>query len=140
MLATNPEVSGGITTINREKKLPEPDDPSVEERTGGLLKEGRDYKIGEDGEYISLRDQETGIDPDLAKLGDKDSFEYEMALYRQRRKQKMEKIYKEFGAVTEKDKNLVDEYVDMDSEGNFVFSSSNPKYDKASASIFIQES
>ena len=140
MLATNPEVSGGITTINREKKLPEPDDPSVEERTGGLLKEGRDYKIGEDGEYISLRDQETGIDPDLAKLADKDSFEYEMALYRQRRKQKMEKIYKQFGAVTEKDKNLVDEYVDMDSEGNFIFSPSNPKYDKSTASIFIQES
>lgn len=140
MLATNPEVSGGITTIKREKKLPEPDDPSVEERTGGLLKEGRDYKIGEDGEYISLRDQETGIDPDLAKLGDKDSFEYEMALYRQRRKQKMEKIYKQLGAVTEKDKNLVDEYVDMDSEGNFIFSPSNPKYDKSTASIFIQES
>ena len=140
MIATNPEVSGGITTINREKKLPEPDNPSVEERTGGLLKEGKDYKIGEDGEYISLRDQETGIDPDLAKLGDKDSFEYEMALYRQRRKQKMEKIYKQFGAVSETDKNFVDEYIDMDSEGNFVFSSSNPKYDKASASIFIQES
>jgi len=140
MMATNPEVSGGITTINREKKLPEPDNPSVEERTGGLLKEGRDYKIGEDGEYVSLRDQETGIDPDLAKLADKDSFEYEMALYRQRRKQKMEKIYKQFGAVTEKDKNLVDEYVDMDSEGNFIFSPSNPKYDKSTASIFIQES
>ena len=140
MMATNPEVSGGITTINREKKLPEPDDPSVEERTSGLLKEGRDYKIGEDGEYISLRDQETGIDPDLAKLGDKESFEYEMALYRQRRKQKMEKVYKQFGAVTEKDKSLVDEYVDMDSEGNFIFSPSNPKYDKSTASIFIQES
>jgi len=140
MMATNPEVSGGITTINREKKLPEPDDPSVEERTSGLLKEGRDYRIGEDGEYISLRDQETGIDPDLAKLGDKESFEYEMALYRQRRKQKMEKVYKQFGAVTEKDKSLVDEYVDMDSEGNFIFSPSNPKYDKSTASIFIQES
>ena len=135
MLATNPEVSGGITTINREKKLPEPDDPSVEERTGGLLKEGKDYKIGEDGEYISLRDQESG----LGSL-DKDSFEYDMALYKQRRKQKMEKIYKQFGAVTEKDKSLVDEYVDMDSEGNFIFSPSNPKYDKSTASIFIQES
>ena len=77
MLATNPEVSGGITTINREKKLPEPDNPSVEERTGGLLKEGRDYKIGEDGENISLRDQESGI----GSL-DKDSFEYDMALYK----------------------------------------------------------
>jgi len=63
-----------------------------------------------------------------------------MALYRQKRKQKMEKIYKQFGAVSETDKNFVDEYIDMDSEGNFVFSSSNPKYDKASASIFIQES
>ena len=150
MLATNPEVSGGITEVffgpgdtrlgGKKRNLPEADNPSVEERTGGLLKEGKDYKIGEDGEYVSLRDQETGIDPDLAKLGDKDSFEYDMALYRQRRKQKMEKIYKQFGAVSETDKNFVDEYIDMDSEGNFVFSSSNPKYDKSSASIFIQES
>ena len=146
MLATNPEVSGGITEVffgpgdprlggGKKRNLPEPDDPSVEERTGGLLKEGRDYKIGEDGEYISLRDQETGI----GSL-DKDSFEYDMALYKQRRKQKMEKVYKQFGAVTEKDKALVDEYVDMDSEGNFIFSPSNPKYDKSTASIFIQES
>ena len=144
MLSTNPEVQGGVfTLIPKDKLRPaklEVENPSVEERTGGLLKEGRDYKIGEDGEYISLRDQETGIDPDLAKLADKDSFEYEMALYRQRRKQKMEKIYKQLGAVTEKDKNLVDEYVDMDSEGNFIFSPSNPKYDKSTASIFIQES
>lgn len=145
MLATNPEVSGGITEVffgpgdprlgGKKRNLPEPDDPSVEERTGGLLKEGKDYKIGEDGEYISLRDQESG----LGSL-DKDSFEYDMALYKQRRKQKMEKVYKEFGAVTEKDKSLVDEYVDMDSEGNFIFSPSNPKYDKSTASIFIQES
>jgi len=163
MLATNPEVSGGITEVffgpgdprlggGKKRNLPEPDDPSVEERTGGLLKEGRDYKIGEDGEYISLKDPEAtilqSIKKDLDKrnqesgLGslDKDSFEYDMALYKQRRKQKMEKVYKEFGAVTEKDKSLVDEYVDMDSEGNFIFSPSNPKYDKSTASIFIQES
>jgi hypothetical protein len=30
---------------------------SVEERTSGLLKEGRDYKTGSEGEYISLKDE-----------------------------------------------------------------------------------
>ena len=151
MLATNPEVSGGITEVffgpgdprlggGKKRNLPEPDNPSVEERTGGLLKEGRDYKIGEDGEYISLKNQETGIDPSIMSLGNKESFEYEMALYRQRRERKMEPVYKKYGAVTERDKNLVDEYIDIDSEDNLVFSTSNPKYDKATASIFIQES
>ena len=151
MLATNPEVSGGITEVffgpgdprlggGKKRNLPEPDNPSVEERTGGLLKEGRDYKIGEDGEYISLKNQETGIDPSIMSLGNKQSFEYEMALYRQRRERKMEPIYKKYGAVTERDKNLVDEYIDIDSEDNLIFSPSNPKYDKATASIFIQES
>ena len=143
MLATNPEVSGGITTINREKKLPEPDDPSVEERTGGLLKEGRDYKIGEDGEYISLRDQESGLRSlrdDIMSLGDKDAFEYDMALYRQKKKQRMEKVYKQFGAVSETDKKLIDEYIEVDENDKVIFTPSNPKYDKATASIFIQES
>ena len=143
MLATNPEVSGGITTINREKKLPEPDDPSVEERTGGLLKEGRDYKIGEDGEYISLRDQESGLSSltnEIMRLGDKDAFEYDMALFRQKKRQKMEKVYKQFGAVSETDKKLIDEYIEVDENDNVIFTPSNPKYDKATASIFIQES
>ena len=143
MLATNPEVSGGITTINREKKLPEPDDPSVEERTGGLLKEGKDYKIGEDGEYISLKDDTSGLSSlrdDIMSLGDKDAFEYDMALYRQKRQKKMEKVYKEYGAVSERDKALVDEYVELDNDGNVILTPSNPKYDKATASIFIQES
>jgi hypothetical protein len=41
----------------KTKKLPKPIDMSVEERTSGLLKEGRDYKIGSEGEYISLKDE-----------------------------------------------------------------------------------
>ena len=143
MMSTKPEVSGGITTINREKKLPEPDNPSVEERTGGLLKEGRDYKIGEDGEYISLRDQESGLSSlknEIMRLGNKDTFEYDMALYRQKKKQRMEKVYKQFGAKSEIDKKLIDEYIEVDENDKVIFTPSNPKYDKATASIFIQES
>lgn len=154
MLATNPEVSGGITEVffgpgdprlggGKKRNLPEPDDPSVEERTGGLLKEGRDYKIGEDGEYISLKDDTSGLGSlrdDIMSLGDKDAFEYDMALYKQKRQKKMEKVYKEYGAVSERDKALVDEYVELDDDGNVILTPSNPKYDKATASIFIQES
>ena len=148
MLSSKPEVPGGITSIEPEvtftptqKKLPEPDDPSVEERTGGLLKEGRDYKIGEDGEYISLRDQDlSSLRNEIMRLGDKDAFEYDMALFRQKKRQRMEKVYKQFGAVSETDKKLIDEYIEVDENDKVIFTPSNPKYDKATASIFIQES
>ena len=52
IISLKPEVE--LTTT--QKKIPEPIDLSVEERTGGLLKEGRDYKIGKEGEYISLKE------------------------------------------------------------------------------------
>jgi len=133
MVGAQPEVTGGITSLKpdvtftpTQKKLPEPIDMSVEERTGGLIK-----------------DQESGaanIDPSIMTLGDEDAFKYEMAQYRQRRERKMQPVYKKYGAVTERDRSLVDEYVSIDSEDNIILSSSNPKYDKATASIFIQES
>ena len=41
----------------KTKKLRKPIKMSVEERTSGLLKEGRDYKTGSEGEYISLKDE-----------------------------------------------------------------------------------
>ena len=44
--------------ISSGKKLRKPIKMSVEERTSGLLKEGRDYKTGPEGEYISLKDKE----------------------------------------------------------------------------------
>jgi hypothetical protein len=42
---------------SKTKELRKPIDMSVEERTSGLLKEGKDYKIGPEGEYISLKDE-----------------------------------------------------------------------------------
>src|SRR6056300_1260038 len=144
MVGAQPEVPGGITSLkpdvtfsSTQKKLPDPIDMSVEERTGGMLKEGKD------GEYTSTMNQESGavnVDPSIMTLGDKDAFKYEMAQYRQRRERKMQPVYKQYGAVTERDRSLVDEYISLDSEDNIILSSSNPKYDKATASIFIQES
>ena len=144
MVGAQPEVPGGITSLkpdvtfsSTQKKLPDPIDMSVEERTGGMLKEGKE------GEYTSTMNQESGaanVDPSIMTLGDEDAFKYEMAQYRQRRERKMQPVYKQYGAVTERDRSLVDEYVSIDSEDNIIYSSSNPKYDKATASIFIQES
>ena len=144
MVGAQPEVPGGITSLkpdvtfsSTQKKLPDPIDMSVEERTGGMLKEGKE------GEYTSTMNQESGavnVDPSIMTLGDEDAFKYEMAQYRQRRERKMQPVYKKYGAVTERDRSLVDEYVSIDSEDNIILSSSNPKYDKATASIFIQES
>src|SRR5210317_1155346 len=144
MVGSAPEVPGGITSLKpdvtftpTQKKLPEPIDMTVEERTGGMLKEGKE------GEYTSTMNQESGaanVDPSIMTLGDKDAFKYEMAQYRQRRERKMQPVYKQYGALTERDRSLVDEYVSLDSEDNIILSSSNPKYDKATASIFIQES
>jgi hypothetical protein len=144
MVGAQPEVPGGITSLkpdvtfsSTQKKLPDPIDMSVEERTGGMLKEGKE------GEYTSTMNQESGaanVDPSIMTLGDEDAFKYEMAQYRQRRERKMQPVYKQYGAVTERDRSLVDEYVSLDSEDNIIYSSSNPKYDKATASIFIQES
>ena len=76
MVGAQPEVTGGITSLKpdvtftpTQKELPEPIDMSVEERTGGMLKEGKE------GEYISTMDQESGaanVDPSIMSLGDKD--------------------------------------------------------------------
>jgi hypothetical protein len=46
-----------LKPASKTKKLREPITMSVEERTGGLLKEGRDYKTGPKGEYISLKNE-----------------------------------------------------------------------------------
>ena len=45
------------------KKLRKPIKMSVEERTSGLLKEGRDYKTGPKGEYLSLKNKEYNKNP-----------------------------------------------------------------------------
>ena len=76
MLATKPEVPGGITNIKPEvtftptqKKLPEPIDMTVEERTGGLLTETE-----APGLYSLRRDMES--------LADEESWKYSQAVYR----------------------------------------------------------
>jgi hypothetical protein len=46
-----------LKPASKTKKLRKPITMSVEERTSGLLKEGRDYKTGSEGEYISLKDE-----------------------------------------------------------------------------------
>ena len=47
----------GIKPTSKAKELRKPINMSVEERTSGLLKEGKDYKTGPEGEYISLKDE-----------------------------------------------------------------------------------
>jgi len=134
MIAAKPEVSGGISSLkpdvtfsSTQKKLPDPIDMSVEERTGGLLTETEAPGL------YSLR-------RDIESLADEESWKYSMAKWRQDRAKKMEPIYKKYGAATERDRALLDEYIEMDVDGNITMSSSNPKYDKSTASIFIQES
>ena len=53
MVGAQPEVPGGITSLkpdvtfsSTQKKLPDPIDMSVEERTGGMLKEGKEGEYG----------------------------------------------------------------------------------------------
>jgi len=46
-----------LKPASKTKKLRKPITMSVEERTSGLLKEGKDYKTGSEGEYISLKDE-----------------------------------------------------------------------------------
>ena len=55
------------------KKLRKPIKMSVEERTSGLSKEGRDYKTGPKGEYISLKNEKYKKDriAERRKLSDK---------------------------------------------------------------------
>ncbi len=47
-----------MSIIKAVKKLRKPIKMSVEERTSGLLKEGKDYKTGSKGEYLSLKNKE----------------------------------------------------------------------------------
>ena len=49
--------------IKAIKKLRKPIKMSVEERTSGLLKEGKDYKTGSKGEYLSLKNKEYKKNP-----------------------------------------------------------------------------
>jgi len=136
MLATKPEVPGGITSIKPEvtftptqKELPEPIDMTVEERTGGLLTEEEAPGL------FSLR-------RDMESLADEESWKYSMSLYKQKKSKSMEPVYQKYGAQSEKDKELVDELFDMDLEGKVVPNQfkSKPKYKDATAKIFIQES
>ena len=136
MLATKPEVPGGITNIKPEvtftptqKTLPEPIDMTVEERTGGLLTETE-----APGLYSLRRDMES--------LADEESWKYSQAVYRQNKSKAMDPIYKKYGAQSEKDKELIDELFDMDLEGKVVPNEfkSKPEYKDATAKIFIQES
>ena len=143
MVGAQPEVPGGITSLKpdvtftpTQKKLPEPIDMSVEERTGGMLKEGKE------GEYISTMDQESGaanVDPSIMSLGDKDAFKYEMALFRQNRQKKLEPIYKKYGAVSKEEKDFVDDFIGLDSEDRVELLKSDPKYKTSTTKLFIED-
>ena len=52
-----------MSIIKAVKKLRKPIKMSVEERTSGLLKEGRDYKTDSKGEYLSLKNKEYKKNP-----------------------------------------------------------------------------
>jgi len=120
--------SGGITTLPQADVIEASFKPGVDKK-GKVVEESPSQASGA-----------ANVDPSIMTLGDEDVFKYEMAQYRQRRERKMQPVYKQYGAVTERDRSLVDEYISIDSEDNIILSSSNPKYDKATASIFIQES
>jgi hypothetical protein len=120
--------SGGITTLPQADVIEASFKPGVDKK-GKVVEESPSQASGA-----------ANVDPSIMTLGDEDAFKYEMAQYRQRRERKMQPVYKQYGAVTERDRSLVDEYISLDSEDNIILSSSNPKYDKATASIFIQES
>ena len=132
MVGEQPEVPGGITSLKpdvtftpTQKKLPEPIDMSVEERTGGLIK-----------------DQESGaanVDPSIMSLGDKDAFQYEMALFRQNRQKKLEPIYKKYGAVTKEEKDFVDDFIGFDAEDRIELLKSDPKYKTSTTKLFIED-
>jgi hypothetical protein len=143
MIAAKPEVSGGISSLkpdvtfsSTQKKLPDPIDMSVEERTGGMLKEGKE------GEYTSTMNQESGavnVDPSIMTLGDEDAFKYEMAQYRQNRQKKLEPIYKKYGAVSKEEKDFVDDFIGLDSEDRVELLKSDPKYKTSTAKLFIED-
>ena len=131
-----PQVSGGITSIKPEvtftptqKKLPEPIDMTVEERTGGLLTEEEAPGL------FSLR-------RDIESLADEESWKYSMSLYKQKKSKAMEPVYQKYGAQTQKDKELVDELYNVDFENKLVPNEfkSKPEYKDATAKMFIQES
>lgn len=131
-----PQVSGGITSIKPEvtftptqKKLPEPIDMTVEERTGGLLTEEE-----APGLFNLRREAES--------LADEESWKYSMSLYKQKKSKAMEPVYQKYGAQTQKDKELVDELYDVDFENKLVPNEfkSKPEYKESTAKIFIQES
>ena len=143
MVGAQPEVPGGITSLkpdvtfsSTQKELPEPIDMSVEERTGGMLKEGKD------GEYTSTMNQESGaanVDPSIMSLGDEDAFKYEMALFRQNRQKKLEPIYKKYGAVSKEEKDFVDDFIGLDSEDRVELLKSDPKYKTSTTKLFIED-
>jgi len=132
MTGAQPEVPGGITSLKpdvtftpTQKKLPEPIDMTVEERTSGLIK-----------------DQESGaanVDPSIMSLGDEDGFKYEMALFRQNRQKKLEPIYKKYGAVSKEEKDFVDDFIGLDSEDRVELLKSDPKYKTSTTKLFIED-
>jgi len=141
--------SGGITTLPEAEVLDVSFKPGVDKR-GKRVEESPSQASGakEKTSWKDYVEEETpsqgsgfaNIDPDILSLGQKDRFEYEMAKYKQERSRKMQPIYKKYGALSEKDKELVDELYEYNIEGDFVPSKGNPKYINNSARTFMQES
>jgi len=140
MLATKPEVPGGITTLPQAEVIEASFKPGMDKK-GKVVEESPSQASG--SRNLLTEEEAPGLYSlrrDIESLADEESWKYSMAKWRQDRAKKMEPIYKKYGAVTERDRALLDEYIEMDVDGNITMSSSNPKYDKSVASIFIQES
>ena len=141
--------SGGITTLPEGEVLDVSFKPGVDKR-GKRVEESPSQATGAKEktswkDYVEEESPSQGsgfanIDPDILSLGQKDRFEYEMAKYKQERSRKMQPIYKKYGALSEKDKELIDELYEYNLEGEFVPTKGNPKYINNSARTFIQES
>ena len=141
--------SGGITTLPEAEVLDVSFKPGVDKR-GKRVEESPSQATGAKEktswkDYVEEESPSQGsgfanIDPDILSLGQKDRFEYEMAKYKQERSKRMQPIYKKYGALSEKDKELIDELYEYNLEGEFVPTKGNPKYINNSARTFIQES
>ena len=141
--------SGGITTLPEGEVLDVSFKPGVDKR-GKRVEESPSQATGAKEktswkDYVEEESPSQGsgfanIDPDILSLGKKDRFEYEMAKYKQERSKRMQPIYKKYGALSEKDKELIDELYEYNLEGEFVPTKGNPKYINNSARTFMQES
>src|SRR6056300_507582 len=141
--------SGGITTLPEAEVLDVSFKPGVDKRGKRVeespsqasgAKEKTSWKDYVEEESPSQGSGFANIDPDILSLGQKDRFEYEMAKYKQEKSKRMQPIYKKYGALSEKDKELIDELYEYNLEGEFVPTKGNPKYINNSARTFMQES